>query len=173
MKIHLDRVGDQPFDWQETLTLAPGELDHPEVVDLSDVECRGRIRPLADDFLFEATLSLHQTLCCMRCLEAFERPVTSDVSFLIQVRKPDEIVEEEVELEEKDLGTIVVEQPVFDTRPVLIEQLHLEVPMKPLCSEDCPGLCAGCGKNLKDGPCQCRPSTDPRWKALERLRPPH
>ncbi len=170
MKIHLDRVVDQPFDWQETLTLAPGELDQPEVVDLSGVECRGQIRPLADDYLLEASLSSLQTLRCMRCLESFERPSTSKLSFLIQVRKPEEIVEEEVELDEEDLGSLVLEQSILDTRPMLIEQLHLEVPMKPLCRRECAGLCANCGKNLNRSPCQCGTITDPRWSALEKLK---
>ncbi len=167
MKIRLDRVGDEPFAWQETLTL-DGEHGLPEVIDYGEIVCRGRVRPIASDFLLEAALTYTQIVRCVRCLEGFEMPVASDVSLLIQLREPRE--EEELELGEEDLDTLFLQEPQLETRPILIEQLHLEVPMKPLCRKDCAGLCADCGKNLNHDPCGCEPATDPRWGALERLK---
>ena len=38
-----------------------------------------------------------------------------------------------------------------------------------LCSEDCKGLCAVCGKNLNEGPCDCKPEPDPRLAVLAQL----
>ena len=40
---------------------------------------------------------------------------------------------------------------------------------KTLCSEDCKGLCPGCGVNLNQEPCRCKKQADPRWAALEQL----
>ena len=45
------------------------------------------------------------------------------------------------------------------------------MPMSILCREDCAGLCARCGADLNDGPCDCADDeVDPRWAALEQLR---
>ena len=58
-----------------------------------------------------------------------------------------------------------------DGQRLLIEQIQLNVPMKPLCRVDCAGLCPRCGVNLNSGPCGCAgEQIDPRWKALEALR---
>ncbi len=168
MKIRLDRVVDEPFTWQETLKLSGGELDHPEVLDFGEIACRGVVRPIVSDFLLEASLSYTQILRCMRCLEGFETPAASDVGLLVQLREPQE--EEEVELGEEDLEILFLQEPQLDTRPILVEQVHLEVPMKPLCRKDCAGLCAACGKNLNRGRCDCQPVSDPRWSALASLK---
>ena len=50
------------------------------------------------------------------------------------------------------------------------EQFYLALPMKPLCREDCKGLCPQCGTNLNTGTCECRPEwEDPRLAALKAL----
>ncbi len=171
MKIRLDRVVDEPFEWQETLEIARGELDRPEIADLGKVECQGRISPLAEGYLLEASLSHHAAFRCMRCLDDFEMPGSSQVSLLIEIRRSDEHLAEEIELEEEDLGVLIVAQPELEVRPILIEQLHLDIPMKPLCRDDCAGLCASCGKNLNTEACDCKTEIDPRWKALQKLQP--
>jgi uncharacterized protein len=51
------------------------------------------------------------------------------------------------------------------------EQFYLSLPMKPLCSEDCQGLCPVCGTNLNRDTCDCRRDwDDPRFAALKNLR---
>jgi uncharacterized protein len=51
------------------------------------------------------------------------------------------------------------------------EQFYLALPMKPLCSEGCKGLCAMCGTNLNKGSCDCkREWEDPRLAALKELK---
>ena len=43
----------------------------------------------------------------------------------------------------------------IELAPMLREHLILASPMQPLCRENCAGLCARCGKDLNEGPCQC------------------
>lgn len=43
----------------------------------------------------------------------------------------------------------------IDLAPMLREHIILASPMQPLCRENCAGLCARCGKDLNEGPCQC------------------
>ena len=44
----------------------------------------------------------------------------------------------------------------IDLKDIVREQIYLSIPMKSLCSEGCLGLCPICGKNLNQGPCQCK-----------------
>jgi len=51
------------------------------------------------------------------------------------------------------------------------ETLMLSLPMKPLCHEDCKGLCAVCGRDLNTGKCSCPQEVgDPRFAVLARLK---
>jgi uncharacterized protein len=59
-----------------------------------------------------------------------------------------------------------------DLEPLARETVLLELPQAPLCKDDCLGLCARCGADLNEGPCDCGPEPDPRWAALDALRTP-
>ena len=175
MRIRLDQI-DEPFDWRETLELSAGDLERPEVVEIGEVRCRGRIRPTIGGHLLRASLSYRQTLSCMRCLEPVTAAVESVLDFVVLVRDPGVAGDghpepaEERALSEEDLGILVLDSPRLDTRPLWLEQIQLNVPMKPLCRKTCAGLCAACGANLNDGPCGCEAATDPRWGALAGLK---
>jgi uncharacterized protein len=52
-----------------------------------------------------------------------------------------------------------------------LEMFALALPVKPLCEEDCPGLCPHCGVELKSGPCGCSETrADSPFAALAALR---
>jgi len=56
----------------------------------------------------------------------------------------------------------------IDLKEIVLEQLNLTLPMKPLCSEDCQGICPICGRVIKDGECSCMTNdSDPRLKKLK------
>ncbi len=167
MKIRLDQV-EKPFTWQETLKISAAELELPELVQLGAIECRGELRPMTEGFVFQATTSYELQLRCMRCLGPVTVPLVSDLDLLLEVggKAP----EPERELEAEDLGLVLLAEPSFDTRPLVIEQVHLSLPMKPLCKQDCAGLCSGCGADLNSGPCDCDRVADPRWAALAALK---
>ena len=51
------------------------------------------------------------------------------------------------------------------------EQFYLALPMKPLCRDDCRGLCSMCGANLNRSTCDCKHDfADPRFAALKEFR---
>lgn len=174
MKVRLDRLGEEPYVWEENLVLSSDVLGHPEVVDLGEVACKGRIRSTGSGFLLHLALSYQQTLPCTRCLREVAVPVRSETDLFVRFRDPEVAARdsdgEERELSEDDLGTVVVDDPVLDTRSLVIEQMELNVPMKFLCREGCAGICDGCGADLNAGPCDCRPAPDPRWSALAKWK---
>jgi uncharacterized protein len=108
-------------------------------------------------------------LACSRCLEPFDIPV--DAAFdLRYVPQTDNAGEGEREIAEEDLATAYYREGVLDLRELLREQFQLALPMKPLCSEDCRGLCPQCGTNLNRGACDCAPRwEDPRLAPLKSL----
>ena len=44
---------------------------------------------------------------------------------------------------------------IIDMEPIVIAALLMDVPMQPLCSDDCKGLCPICGGNLNTETCAC------------------
>ena len=79
--------------------------------------------------------------------------------------------EPEVELEKDELGVLTIDGEHIDTEPLIVEQILLELPMKPLCIPECKGLCPRCGadRNLVADCCE-EPAGDERWEALGALR---
>jgi uncharacterized protein len=108
-------------------------------------------------------------LSCGRCLEDFRFPVDSsfDVLYLPHAQNTGE---GEVEVEDDDLTTAYYRDDQIDLAQLVREQFYLAVPMKPLCREDCQGLCPHCGTNLNTGSCDCRTEwMDPRLESLKSL----
>ena len=94
---------------------------------------------------------------CSRCLQPL------DAEFALSLREvfeEDPIEEETYPLEHEEID---LEQPLRDL-------IVPELPIVPLCAEDCAGLCPTCGADLNDAPCNCgSESRDPRWDALRAL----
>ena len=173
MLITLEEARHEPVTWEEVVELDLDELEISELASLSPVSCTGTVGPARDGFLVRAHLMYTQGLMCTRCLEASEDEVSSDFELLVQVGDGSDepfASDAEIELAEEDLDTITIEGETLDTVPLIIEQLQLGIPMKPLCSSDCRGLCGICGANLNHGPCDCAEPVDPRWTGLEALK---
>jgi uncharacterized protein len=61
----------------------------------------------------------------------------------------------------------------LDVASLAWEQFLLAMPVKPLCEENCPGLCPQCGQNLREGPCGCASDAgDPRLAVFKTLKAP-
>jgi uncharacterized protein len=169
MRIWLDQVRDEPIHWDETEKVAVESLDREEILDLGPVSWRGQVVYADPGFYLRGHLSYDQTLTCNRCLTQIHEPASSEVELMIVVEKSGSKVEErgEHELKEGELSIVYLDGEILETRPILIEQLQLNIPMKPLCRPDCKGLCPVCGIDRNRGTCTCQePSPDPRWAAL-------
>ncbi len=170
MQIWLDQVREEPFDWEETKEVSPEALERPELIALSPVRWTGRISYVDPGYLLRGRLSYEQTLSCNRCLKPIVEPTESEVELLIlEEDHPGSAGEQE--LAERELGVHYVGGEVLETDPILLEQLQLNIPMKPLCQEDCQGLCPICGTDRNTGSCSCEErSLDPRWAALAAIK---
>ena len=81
--------------------------------------------------------------------------------------------EDDRAIEEDDLETSYYRDDQIDLNELLREQFYLALPMKPLCLEDCRGLCSQCGTNLNAGACGCAVEwLDPRLTPLKAIVKP-
>lgn len=94
---------------------------------------------------------------CRRCLGEARGTLTAQVRELFEERADDE-----------DIYPLRGDQ--IDLEPLARDAVLLELPLAPLCSEGCAGLCPICGVAREQG-CSCElDDKDPRWAALEQLR---
>lgn len=108
---------------------------------------------------------------CSRCLEPFDVPSALTVDLLYLPHRANS-GETEAEITEDDLSTAFYRDEQIDLAQMVREQFQLALPMKPLCREDCRGLCPVCGANLNEHRCSCETRWhDPRLAALEGLLP--
>jgi uncharacterized protein len=123
----------------------------------------------ADVFRVTGRVSTRLELECGRCLDPYE--VTVNTPFELRyVPQTENSGEGEREVREDDLTTAFYREGSLDVSELLREQFQLALPMKPLCSEACRGLCSVCGTNLNRGSCECKPRwEDPRLAALKGL----
>ena len=106
---------------------------------------------------------------CSRCLEPLVVPVDTQFDLRYQPHSTN-VGEGELEIEEDDLTTAFYQNEEIDLEQLMREQFYLALPMKPLCSRDCKGLCPTCGTNWNRATCDCkRDVADPRLAVLKNL----
>ncbi|MDX1631616.1 MAG: DUF177 domain-containing protein [Thermoanaerobaculia bacterium] len=172
MRVDLDKVREQPFRWDETAEISTSDLDHKDLVELGPVHWEGRIDHVDPGFLLRADFEYEQVLRCRRCLGPVEQEVEGEIELLL-TREPEELAEDdvEIELEEEDLGVFHYREEEIELEPFLEEELHLNIPMNPLCRPDCEGLCSQCGANLNEETCSCEEEpVDSRWEGLAAIK---
>lgn len=125
-----------------------------------------RLESVVEGVLVSGTVTAPVTAECARCLTPLEDTVTVDLTELFVY--PDSTTDQTTE--DDEVSHLVGD--MLDLEPVIRDAVVLELPLSPLCREDCRGLCAGCGIALDDLPDDHThtTTTDPRWAALtERL----
>ncbi len=152
-------------------TFEPGEVgderDTYRVV--APVQLGFDIHKDKDKFRLEGRVDTELELSCGRCLDPYRLRVDApfDIRYLPASAAS---TEPEHEVEDEDLETSYYRDDRIDLNELLREQFYLALPMKPLCRDECRGLCAQCGTNLNTGTCECAPAwEDPRLAVLKNL----
>jgi uncharacterized protein len=141
----------------------------------SNIDTRLEIRKVADVVEVKGRIETRTSAICSRCLAVYEAPVEHyfAVNFTRELPEID-VTQGEIALSEEDLGLIHYKGDTIDFRDAIQEQVILALPVRPLCREDCKGLCHTCGENLNEGDCRCGGSDtmDPRFAVLKNLKLP-
>ncbi|MFP5239280.1 MAG: YceD family protein [Acidobacteriota bacterium] len=133
-------------------------------VALTPMSATFTVQPQQRGALVRGRLTGEVSTPCDRCLKDVSVGIDQPFDVFEQLESSDE---ESVEpgLLREHKGRLEL-----DAGAMLWEEFVLALPTKPLCSEDCKGLCPTCGKDLNEGPCGCAKSEgDERMAALRGL----
>ena len=127
------------------------------------------VRRLKETVFIEGTAEAALEAPCCRCLEMTRLPVKSSFKYTLAPSLAEQ--QEERELTAEDLDFAYYEGDIIDLDMVIIEQILLQIPIKPLCAESCRGLCPHCGINLNKTSCNCRGEVlDERLAVLKQFK---
>jgi len=145
------------IDVSQQLKEPVGSYRHYRISESDASPIYGEVDLLRTDrgIFVSGTLNTTHKAVCSRCLSSFEQPLTLRI--------------EEEYLSKAEEGAFTIgEHKEIDLSEAVRQYALLVLPMKPLCSEDCAGLCHRCGHNLNLGPCDCPTSDlDPRFDLFQ------
>jgi uncharacterized protein len=120
-----------------------------------------RFESVSEGVLVSGTVSAPTTGECARCLTATRGDVEVHLTELFAY--PDSTTE--ATTDEDEVGHIVDGR--IDLQQPLIDAVGLELPLSPVCRDDCPGLCPECGVPLAEAEeGHHHERIDPRWAKL-------
>ncbi|GAA1480404.1 hypothetical protein GCM10009624_08440 [Gordonia sinesedis] len=127
----------------------------------SEVDLDLRLEAVSEGVLVTGTVGGETVGQCARCLEPLDGTVTVFLTELFAY--PGSETEQTTDADE--IHRIVDDR--IDLEQSVIDAVALELPMSPLCSDDCAGLCSVCGVRLAVAePDHGHDIIDPRWAAL-------
>ena len=168
----VDRYGPQTLKLE--LPMPTEEVDRDEMAQIDSVSITATVAQgdLEREYLATGEVSYTADLRCGRCLDPY--PFASRAPFSLRYRpRPagPEISDEDLEISDEELDVEYYSERSVSLREIAAEQVQLSIPMKPLCEENCQGLCPTCGANLNKEGCSCHvQESDGRWAALEDIR---
>jgi len=127
-------------------------FDIPHAILGSDLELRDLSGTLSvgrttQGLLLAGDFQAHTGLTCVRCLSAFSQKLTCRLTEVYAI--DDRSVTES--------GLLVPEDAHLDLEPLVRDYALLEIPMSPICRQECRGLCVVCGQDLNIEDCGHRP----------------
>lgn len=167
--LSLETIVDEPlrFDFELPVTLEA--LDREMLVAISAAHIVGEVSRIEGGHSLSARLTSSGQLECSRCLAPYPFANEEEFSLLLYPRRP--VAETEIEMDREDFDAYFYDDPVVPVAPIAEERIQMAVPMKPLCREECRGLCPRCGSDLNVSECGCVvDEIDPRWRALQLLK---
>ena len=145
-------------------------LDDPLLLDGSygNVRIRGAVSLLRTNKSVWVSAKLRSALDseCGRCLAPYSHPIQFELEEeYFPTLNPLTGGRAEPPDEDGDYY-LIDERHTLDLAEPVRESVMMAEPMKPLCSQDCAGLCARCGADLNRARCECEPARDARWGPL-------
>ena len=125
------------------------------------VVAKGNVRNTAGVLVMKGKISTCIHGICDRCTAAFDRDLEIPIDAVLVTELANE--------ENEDEGVFTLEGDSADLEDIVRTTFVLNMDSKMLCSDDCKGLCCGCGKNLNFETCSCEKEIDPRLAALKQL----
>lgn len=161
--------------WEGTVTIPLTDtvgLDLIRIPAGADIELQLRLESVLDGVLGTGSLTAPLVGECARCLDEVHDTLRAEfVELWSYPEQADRHSRTAGGGQEQDEEVMRLDGDLLDLEQVIRDTVVLGLPTRPLCSEDCPGLCSECGARLADaGPNHGHGAADPRWAALDVLR---
>jgi DUF177 domain-containing protein len=132
----------------------------PPDLELKNLTGNVRVTRATQGLLVQTEMRTEIIVECVRCLTDFSQPLEIDFTELYAFNR-NSVTES---------GLLVPENGKIDLEPFIRDEMLLAIPISPLCSPDCKGLCPICGQNLNEGSCYHEEKTlDTRLSVLRTL----
>jgi uncharacterized protein len=132
---------------------------------------QGRLEPGDEgSYRLRGRLDVGLDVVCGRCLESYPVDLREaiDLTYMPQTANVATSGEENRQPSGDEMDVSFYRNEELDLVHMVMEQIVLTLPMKPLCKPDCLGLCPVCGGNRNVTWCECsRQEIDPRWADLK------
>ena len=140
-----------------------GLENHPNLRD--GVKIQVDLEKRLPHYFLKNRVQVSGRFACDRCTNEFDRMLSGESRVVFSSDEAMLAISEA-----DDFHYIASNVKEIDLADEIRGTIMLAMPMKMLCSEDCRGLCGGCGANLNLEPCRCAaPPADPRWEKLRQL----
>lgn len=170
MRIDVRELELQPLSLSGGVPLENLKLEASEVRVLGQIAVGLRAEKHAQEVRVRGSFAAELELPCARCLEPVKVPLAAEFDQFYQSHKDHRLVGE-IELQEKDTEIAFYFGDFIEVSDIIREQILLGLPMKPVCREDCRGLCLYCGKNRNLDACNCQALfLDPRFAQLLKIK---
>jgi len=168
----------RPFQFHQ-IDRATGERIHyqnvaadgDDEVRVERIRLNGELHKEGSRIAFAGAIATVATLRCSRCLEPYGLPLDTRFDLLYTAEPERDARGGESRIDKDSFTEVHYDGARIDLDSLLAEQIYLALPLKPLCRDDCRGLCPRCGANLNAGACGCPEERvpDPRLAALKKL----
>ena len=112
----------------------------------------------------ECNVEVETNFICDRCLENYKSKLEATTGFIITS-------DQRMNTDSDEVIYISTVEDEVDISKNIRDAILLVYPVKRICSQQCKGLCASCGKNLNKELCECKNDTiDPRWEKLKEIK---
>ena len=135
------------------------------------VRCTVQVNRMGTQVVIQGKFETIVKLNCSRCVELSEHRLTAEFTSDFRPYTENPAGAGDMELTPEELDITWYQNNALDLTEQVRENILINLPMQPLCKEDCKGLCDQCGTNLNTGTCQCKKEDDENpFKKLSGLR---
>ena len=177
--IHIEQIKDneRTFKFEEKPGSFPALanlIKNSEYEFLAPVKTHLRAIYLGNLVEAKGSIETRVQLACSRCLNDFQYRLQSEFATTYTREMPQAdaaLTSAEVELRYEDMGLNYFSGEQINLQPDIAAQVILALPVKPLCSAACKGLCPTCGVDLNKDKCHCDQSPlNNKFAALRDLK---
>jgi len=134
MKVAIKDISEEGLVLEEDIEASSWEMDSSDIKFIGDIHLVCEFKKISNGIVVKVKVVTLRDIRCSRCLEVVRRRVSQEFNFFYESKKLGEFLNIDGDIR---------------------EEILLDWPMKPLCKDECRGICPGCGRNLNLEECIC------------------